>query len=80
MQKSNKFNFKPRPVAKNCPFCHTHTEPEYKDVSVMSKYLSERGKILGKSRTGVCSRHQRAITTAIKHARHVALLPFITRA
>lgn len=69
-----------RPVAKNCPFCANKTVPDYKDVGVLNKYVTERAKILGRARTGVCARHQRGITIAIKHARHVALLPFVVRA
>lgn len=69
-----------RPVAKNCPFCANKTEPDYKDVGTLTKYITERGKILGRARTGVCAKHQRAITMGIKRARHVALLPFVVRA
>lgn len=69
-----------RPVARNCQFCDNKTEPNYKDVSTLGKYLTERGKILGRSRTGICSKHQRALENSIKLARHVALLPFIVRA
>lgn len=69
-----------RPVAKNCPFDANHTEPDYKDVAVLSKYITERGKILGRARTGLCARHQRAITIAVKRARHVALMPYVVRA
>ncbi len=69
-----------RPVAKNCPFCAAKTEPDYKEVGVLGKYITERGKILGRARTGLCARHQRAITIAVKRARHVALLPFVERA
>ena len=69
-----------RPVAKNCPFCAQKTKPDYKDVATIARYISERGKILGKARTGLCSRHQRDVTRSIKQARHVALLPFIVRA
>ncbi len=69
-----------RPVAKNCPFCATKTVPDYKDVGMLGKYITERGKLLGRSRTGICSKHQRAITIAVKHARHVALLPFVVTA
>ncbi len=50
------------------------------DVSGLSRFLTERGKILSRTKTGVCSRHQRALTIAIKRARHVALLPFVVRA
>jgi len=69
-----------RPVAKNCPFCAAKIVPDYKDVGVLNKYVTERAKILGRARTGICARHQRGITIAVKHARHVALLPFVVRA
>ena len=69
-----------RPVPKNCPFCANDTTPVYTDVSTLSHYLTERGKILGASKTGICSTHQRAVTRAIKRARSVALLPFVVRA
>lgn len=69
-----------RPVPKNCPFCANKTEPDYKDVGVLTKYVTERGKLLGRARTGVCATHQRGITIAVKRARHVALLPFVVRA
>lgn len=69
-----------RPVAKNCPFCANKTEPDYKDISVIAKYVTERGKLLGRARTGLCARHQRAVTVAVKRARHIALLPFIVHA
>ncbi len=64
-------------VPKNCPFCKGKTEPDYKDVDVLSKYLNDRAKIQGKSRTGICAKHQRRISVAVKRARHLALLPFI---
>lgn len=69
-----------RPVARNCQFCDTNTHPDYKEPSVLAKYLTERGKISGQARTGICSTHQRELTIAIKNARHVAFLPFIVRA
>jgi len=71
---------KERPVAKNCPFCAASSEPDYKDIGVLNKYITERGKLLGRARTGVCAKHQRSITSAVKRARLVALLPFIVRA
>jgi len=69
-----------RPVARNCQFCNNKIEPNYKDTTVLAKYMTERGKILGRTRTGVCSKHQRRVEQAIKRARHLALLPFIVRA
>jgi len=80
MQKSSRFTRRLRPVARNCGFCHNQTEPNYQDVAALSKFITERGKILARSRTGICSKHQRAITIAIKYARHVALMPFVVRA
>ncbi len=78
MKRSTRTIRKLRPVAKNCNYCNTKTEPDYKD-SALAKFLTERGKILGRTRTGICSKHQRALTQEIKRARHVALLPFIVR-
>lgn len=64
-------------VKKNCLFCKEKKDPDFKDVANISKYLSERGRILGHDRSGVCSKHQRALATAVKRARHLALLPFV---
>ena len=62
---------------KVCPFCADNVaEVDYKDVETLKKYISERGKILPRRITGTCTMHQRAVTTAIKRARTVALLPF----
>jgi small subunit ribosomal protein S18 len=72
--------FKFKPVAKNCPFCAAKTVPNYKDGSTLDKYASERGKILSKARTGLCSTHQRMVTTEIKRARFIGLMPFVVRA
>lgn len=65
-----------RPVALNCPFCKGKTNPDYKDIETLGKYLTDRAKILGKARTGVCAKHQRRISREIKRARHLALIPF----
>lgn len=64
-------------VKKNCLFCKEKKDPDFKDVANISKYLSERGRILGHDRSGVCSKHQRALAIAVKRARHLALLPFV---
>ena len=55
---------------KNCKFI------DYKDVNRLKKYVTEKGKIIPSRQTGTCSRHQRELTTAIKRARNIALLPF----
>ena len=79
--KRNKFSKRrERPVAKNCGFCAAKTVPDYKDVAVLSKFVTDRGKILSRARTGICSKHQRVVTRAVKRSRQVALLPFVVRA
>ena len=63
---------------KVCQFCADKTAViDYKDVETLKKYITERGKILPKRITGTCAVHQRGVTTAIKRARTVALLPYI---
>ena len=49
---------------------------DYKDVAMLRKFISERGKILPRRITGNCAKHQRALTVAVKRARHIALLPY----
>lgn len=50
--------------------------PDYKDYKYLAKFVSDRGKIKSSEYTGVCARHQRKLSNAIKRARHLALLPF----
>lgn len=61
---------------KVCVFCGKDNEIDYKDANKLKKYISERGKILPRRITGTCATHQRALTTAIKRARHIAILPY----
>jgi small subunit ribosomal protein S18 len=62
---------------KVCSFCLEHAEIiDYKDVTRLRRFLSDRGKILPRRMTGTCARHQRTLTVALKRARHIALLPF----
>ena len=61
---------------KVCVFCGKEKELDYKDVATLKKYVSERGKILPRRITGNCAKHQRALTVAVKRARHVALMPY----
>ena len=64
---------------KVCAFCADKIEMiDYKDTQRLRRYLSERGKIVPRRVTGTCARHQRQLTTAIKRARHLALLPYVT--
>jgi small subunit ribosomal protein S18 len=62
---------------KYCKFCDTGVAfIDYKDVKLLGGYLRERAKIVPRRISGTCSIHQRQLTTAIKRARHLALLPF----
>jgi small subunit ribosomal protein S18 len=65
-------------VKENCPFCKDKFVPVYSEVSVLQKYVTDRGKIIGRARSGICSKHQRRLTSAIKHARHLALMSFVS--
>jgi small subunit ribosomal protein S18 len=51
---------------------------DYKEVSRLRRYVSERGKILPRRMTGTCAKHQRPLTAALKRARSIALLPYTT--
>ena len=61
---------------KVCVFCGENNAIDYKDTAKLRKYVSERGKILPRRVTGTCAKHQRAITVAVKRARHIALMPY----
>ena len=62
---------------KVCAFCGKDNVIDYKDTNKLKKFVSERGKILPRRITGNCAKHQRALTVAIKRARHVALMPYV---
>ena len=63
---------------KVCHFCFDRVEDiDYKDVARLRKFISERAKILPRRVTGTCAAHQRELTTAIKRARQIALLPYV---
>jgi len=59
-----------------CRFCADKIDIDYKNVSLLRSFITERGKILSGRITGTCAKHQRAITTAVKRARMLAFLPF----
>jgi small subunit ribosomal protein S18 len=64
-----------------CQFCKDKsTYIDYKDVAMMRRYMSERGKIRARRVTGNCSEHQRDVASAVKNAREMALLPYATGA
>jgi small subunit ribosomal protein S18 len=66
------------PRRKVCPFCVSKAKIiDYKDAAKLQHYISDRGKIQPRRRTGICAKHQRALAAAIKRARYIALLPYV---
>ncbi len=72
----------PRKLKKKvCVFCKGKISyVDYKDTSLLRKYISDRGKIRARRVTGNCTRHQRDVATAVKNSREVALLPYTSTA
>lgn len=65
-------------VKKQCYFCSNKLSTvDYKDAQTLRRFMSPHAKILNHNRTGTCPKHQRMVTKALKHARHMALLPFV---
>ena len=65
------------PRKKVCSFCVNKVKTiDYKDVALLRRYISDRGRIDARRKTGVCARHQRILSAAMKRARHIALLPY----
>lgn len=63
----------------DCSFCKSDQKVDYKDVTMLRKYVSERGKIRSSRVTRLCGVCQRQIATAVKNAREMALLPYISQ-
>lgn len=64
---------------RGCPFCGDEEQVlDYKDPGLLRYFVTDRGKIIPRRVSGLCAKHQRALTTAVKRARVVALLPFTT--
>lgn len=71
---------RPRGKKKVCLFCKEHAEwVDYKDISLLRRFMSERGKIRSRRVSGNCTQHQRDVQVAIKTARELALLPYVQR-
>lgn len=64
---------------KNCFFCTEKKTPDFMNSELLSRFISDRGKIASRVRTGVCAKHQRKLSDEIKRARYIALLPFVVR-
>ena len=68
-----------KPHRKVCTFCVDKIQHiDYKDIARLRRFTSERGKILPRRMSGTCAKHQRQLSTAIKRARQIALLPYTT--
>ncbi len=68
----------PRPP-RACPFCVQKVKKiDYKQADQLRRFLTDHGKIKARRKVGTCARHQRLLAIAIKRARHIALLPFVT--
>ncbi|MBR3696770.1 MAG: 30S ribosomal protein S18 [Clostridia bacterium] len=72
------YNPKFRKIRKKlCPLCaDKNFELDYKNSEQIKKFINEKGKILPRRATGACAKHQRVITTAVKRARHIAIIPY----
>lgn len=67
-----------KPRKKVCAFCADNKKIiDYKNSKDLERYISEKGKILPRRVTGLCAKHQRELTVAIKRARHIGLLPYV---
>jgi len=70
----------PSIVPDKCPICEMNIDKKdikYYDVALLKKFMSVRGKMIPRSKSGVCAMHQRALKRAIKRARYLALLPYV---
>jgi len=69
-----------KPRRKVCVFCAEHMDyVDFKDINRLGRFVADNGKILPRRATGVCTKHQRRVTVAVKRAREIALLPFVAR-
>jgi small subunit ribosomal protein S18 len=64
------------PRVVNCAFCTSQRNPDYKNWDDLKRFITDRGKIIGRKRSGVCAKHQRRLSIAIKRARFIGLLPY----
>ncbi|MFH1541373.1 MAG: 30S ribosomal protein S18 [Elusimicrobiota bacterium] len=72
-----KFSKKEQLKKRFCRFCADKIEIDYKNIGLLKNYISEKGKIFSSRFTGVCVKHQRVLTRAIKRARNIAIIPFV---
>ena len=76
---SEQKSYRPHKRKKVCAFCAEKVSNiDYKDIPRLRRNLSERAKILPRRVTGTCAKHQRQLTLAVKRARHIALMPYVS--
>ncbi|MFA5890542.1 MAG: 30S ribosomal protein S18 [Actinomycetota bacterium] len=69
-----------KPRTRVCQFCKDKTEwVDFKDVQLLRKFVSDRGKIRSRRVSGACTQHQRDVAAAVKNAREMALLPYMSK-
>lgn len=66
-------------VKKDCVFCKNVLDIDYKNIELLERYISSRGKILSRNISGNCAKHQRKIAREIKRARFLNLIPYTGR-
>lgn len=77
LRKSNSDRNNSKPTRKKfCSFCKEGSTPDYKDIVSLRRLTTDRGKIVARSRSGVCFKHQRQLSNSIKKSRYMALMPF----
>ncbi len=64
---------------KNCIFCKKELDIDYKNIELLSRYVSSRGRILSRRISGNCAKHQRKVSREVKRARFLNLLPYVGR-
>lgn len=63
----------------NCFFCQSGQMLDYKKTEALSRFVSDRGKIISRTKTGVCAKHQRQLAREVKRARYLGLMPFVAK-
>lgn len=69
-------NYKPKQIQLTCPLDDLYNQINYKNVQLIKKFVSTRGRIMPRSKTGVCPKCQRRLATEIKRARYIGFMPF----
>jgi len=72
---------KPKTIGfkKSCIFCKKEFDIDYKNLELLSRYISSKGKMISRRITGNCAKHQRKITKQMKRARYLTLLPYVAK-